>query len=162
MNDITQLRIQGMHCAACVSAIERSVGELEGVSRASVNFATERLSVDYDPKRAGLSRIEAVVSSAGAYRLISSGTENRDADAVAADYREDPFPSPEAHQPAPRQASLAGLRGFQPPPRPGAEFAADRGARILGGGERERGAPEAVRSFQRLGDFEQARHNTEV
>ena len=87
------LPVIGMHCAACVGAIERSVGELDGVSRASVNFATERVSVDYDPKRADLSRIEAAVSSAGPYRLIigglvgASGPESRDADEAAAALR---------------------------------------------------------------------------
>ena len=70
--------VTGMHCAACVGAIERSVGNLDGVSRASVNFATERVSVEYDPKRVDLARIEAAVSSAGPYRLIVSGPESKD------------------------------------------------------------------------------------
>ncbi len=81
------LPVAGMHCAACVSAIERSVGKLDGVSRASVNFATERVSVDYDPKRVDLSRIDASVSSAGPYRLIVSGPLSRDADETAATLR---------------------------------------------------------------------------
>ncbi len=91
------LPVTGMHCAACVGAIERSVGQLEGVSRASVNFATERVSVDYDPKRVDLSRIESAVSSAGPYRLIvgrlgkASEPVSQDADEVAAAIRAEQY-----------------------------------------------------------------------
>ena len=73
-----------MHCAACVGAIERSVGELDGVSRASVNFATERVSVDYDPKRSTFhgSRLPClrrapIVSSWKARRGLRAGEPGR-------------------------------------------------------------------------------------
>ena len=39
------LRIDGMTCTACANAVERRVGRLEGVDKASVNFATETLTV---------------------------------------------------------------------------------------------------------------------
>ena len=39
------LRITGMSCAACASAIERSVGKVPGVESARVNLVTEKLSV---------------------------------------------------------------------------------------------------------------------
>ena len=83
--------VTGMHCAACVGAIERSVGNLDGVSRASVNFATERVSVEYDPKRVDPARIEAAVSSAGPYRLIVSGPESKDPDEAAAALRAEQY-----------------------------------------------------------------------
>jgi len=41
------VKISGMTCAACAKRIEKAVGKLEGVSQASVNFATEKLSVEY-------------------------------------------------------------------------------------------------------------------
>jgi P-type Cu+ transporter len=37
--------IQGMSCAACAQNIERGVSQLEGVSKAEVNFATEQMVV---------------------------------------------------------------------------------------------------------------------
>lgn len=40
--------IEGMHCAACASNIERRVSKLEGVKSASVNLATEKLSVELE------------------------------------------------------------------------------------------------------------------
>jgi Cu+-exporting ATPase len=41
------LPIQGMTCASCASRIERNLNKLAGV-RATVNFATEKATVDYD------------------------------------------------------------------------------------------------------------------
>lgn len=39
------LAIQGMHCAACVSRVERALADVPGVASASVNLATERAQV---------------------------------------------------------------------------------------------------------------------
>ena len=36
------LKIAGMHCAACVSKVEQALGSVPGVAEASVNLATER------------------------------------------------------------------------------------------------------------------------
>lgn len=44
------LHVPGIHCANCISRIERSVGALPGVKKARVNFSTRRLSVDWDGK----------------------------------------------------------------------------------------------------------------
>ena len=59
------LPIGGMECAACARAVERGVGRLDGVCAASVNFATERLAVRYDPAKVRLSAIRAAVTKAG-------------------------------------------------------------------------------------------------
>ena len=40
--------IDGMTCASCANRIERRLNRLDGVS-ATVNYATERASVDFDP-----------------------------------------------------------------------------------------------------------------
>jgi len=47
MNDKT-IEISGMTCAACAMRIEKAVGKLDGVEKASVNLATEKLTVEYD------------------------------------------------------------------------------------------------------------------
>lgn len=39
------LRIRGMHCAGCVSSVERALKNLPGVATASVNLATQRAAV---------------------------------------------------------------------------------------------------------------------
>lgn len=66
--------VQGMHCASCVNAIETALNGVAGVQNAAVNFATERVSVDYDPASVELSRLGQVVSDAGPYRLLVSET----------------------------------------------------------------------------------------
>jgi Cu+-exporting ATPase len=43
-----ELPITGMTCASCANRIERKLNRLDGVA-ATVNYATERATVDYDP-----------------------------------------------------------------------------------------------------------------
>ncbi|HUZ17335.1 MAG TPA: heavy metal translocating P-type ATPase [Spirochaetia bacterium] len=62
---IEQLSIEGMHCASCVSAVEKSLGRVAGVSGASVNLATESATVKYDPTRVDLAALRKAVEDAG-------------------------------------------------------------------------------------------------
>lgn len=57
--------IGGMSCASCAAAVERAVSKVPGVSAASVNFATEKLSVSWDPRATRLSEIKLAVKDAG-------------------------------------------------------------------------------------------------
>jgi P-type Cu+ transporter len=41
----TELSIGGMHCASCVSVVERALSKVEGVEKAEVNLATEKATV---------------------------------------------------------------------------------------------------------------------
>ena len=45
-----ELPVEGMTCASCAGRVERSLNELEGVE-ATVNYATERASVELRPRR---------------------------------------------------------------------------------------------------------------
>jgi Cu+-exporting ATPase len=60
----TELQVEGMTCAGCVARVERSLNALEGVE-ASVNLATERASVSYDPARVELDDLVRAVESTG-------------------------------------------------------------------------------------------------
>lgn len=73
------LPIAGMTCTACSAAVERSVAKVAGVSKASVNFATERLSVSWDPGTTRLSEIKLAVKSAG-YEALAADTGPAQAD----------------------------------------------------------------------------------
>ena len=42
--------IQGMSCASCVRRVEKGLTDLKGVTSASVNLATEKATVEYDPE----------------------------------------------------------------------------------------------------------------
>ena len=46
------LPVEGMSCASCASRIERKLNRLDGV-HATVNYATERATVEFDPALAG-------------------------------------------------------------------------------------------------------------
>ena len=47
MSDKATLNIRGMTCAACIVRVEQGLKDLEGVQKASVNFATEKATVEY-------------------------------------------------------------------------------------------------------------------
>ena len=59
------VKISGMTCAACANRIEKAVGKLEGVSSASVNFATEKLSVEFDDQKAPMTKIKETITKVG-------------------------------------------------------------------------------------------------
>jgi len=59
-----ELPIGGMTCASCASRVEKRLNRLEGVE-ATVNYALERASVDFDPARAAPSDVVAAVQKAG-------------------------------------------------------------------------------------------------
>ena len=61
--------ISGMTCAACAKRIENVLGKLDGVSAVSVNFATERAAVAYDPRRVKLSQLRQAIEKAGYHAL---------------------------------------------------------------------------------------------
>ncbi len=60
-----QLDVEGMTCASCVRRVERSLSKVDGVERASVNLATERASVSYDPAVVASADLTAAVEKAG-------------------------------------------------------------------------------------------------
>jgi len=74
-----ELRVEGMNCASCVAAVERSIGKLRGVGSATVNLATERVAVDYASDTVSPSRIKAAIREAG-YRPVDLDLD-RDRDA---------------------------------------------------------------------------------
>jgi Cu+-exporting ATPase len=59
------LPIEGMTCASCVRRVERALTKVPGVAAASVNLATEKANVAYDPATADLGRLTAAVEKAG-------------------------------------------------------------------------------------------------
>jgi Cu+-exporting ATPase len=64
--------IRGMHCASCVATIEDALNAVPGVSRAAVNFATERVAVAFDPARVDLAKLTNTVAASGPYQLLVS------------------------------------------------------------------------------------------
>ena len=59
------LPISGMTCASCVRRVERALTRTPGVHEATVNLATERAQVAFDPSVIGLESLGAAVEKAG-------------------------------------------------------------------------------------------------
>ena len=59
------LTVTGMTCASCVARIERKLSKVPGVAEASVNLATERASVTYDPAVTSPAALIGAVEAAG-------------------------------------------------------------------------------------------------
>ncbi|WP_313370865.1 heavy metal translocating P-type ATPase [Sedimentibacter sp.] len=64
------LKIQGMTCASCAKTVEKATKKVQGVTDASVNFATEKLNVTFDDSKVTVKDIQAAVEKAG-YKALS-------------------------------------------------------------------------------------------
>lgn len=60
-----EIKISGMHCASCALNVEKFLQSVEGVENAQVNFGTEKATVEYDPEKVELVKIEEKVQDAG-------------------------------------------------------------------------------------------------
>lgn len=67
------LKIEGMTCASCARAVERVTGKLDGVSGASVNLATEKLTLEYDESKLSIESVRDAIDRAG-YKAIDEDT----------------------------------------------------------------------------------------
>ncbi|WP_439028634.1 heavy metal translocating P-type ATPase [Haloarchaeobius sp. DT45] len=68
-----QLEISGMSCANCSSTVQDAVSSLDGVTEASVNFATDEGSVTYDSGEVSLAAVFDAIRDAG-YEPVSETT----------------------------------------------------------------------------------------
>ena len=75
MSTTIELPITGMTCASCANRIERRLNKLEGV-HASVNYATEKATVDYDPAAVEPEALVGAVEAAG-YQAALPAAEPR-------------------------------------------------------------------------------------
>ena len=83
----------GVTCPTCVVNIESFLGELPGVDEVHVNFAAERVTVQYNPAQATTEQMQQVIQEAG-YRVQpreepgSQETEDREAAARKGERRD--------------------------------------------------------------------------
>jgi len=57
--------VEGMTCATCASTIEKALCEIGGVENATVNFASEKTTVDYNPEKVNLEKIARTIDELG-------------------------------------------------------------------------------------------------
>jgi Cu+-exporting ATPase len=65
MSSRERLEVGGMHCSSCAETIGDAVEAVDGVESASVNYATDDATVEYDPDRASLSAVYEAIESVG-------------------------------------------------------------------------------------------------
>jgi Cu+-exporting ATPase len=82
MTHQAELPIEGMTCASCANRIERKLNDLDGVT-ASVNFATERATVTFDPAHATHDELVSAVNAAG-YQVKTADHDHGDVPGVRA------------------------------------------------------------------------------
>ena len=61
----TVVPVIGMTCTNCAATIEKGLAAVPGVEKASVNFASEKVSLEYDPAKVDLGRLSKTISDLG-------------------------------------------------------------------------------------------------
>jgi len=69
------LKIEGMTCAACAKAVERASKKLPGVTEANVNYATEKLNINFDETQVSIPDIQTAIERAGYKAVVESSTK---------------------------------------------------------------------------------------
>ncbi|WP_175778672.1 heavy metal translocating P-type ATPase [Burkholderia anthina] len=70
----TELDIDGMTCGSCVARVEKALAKVPGVTRASVNLATERASVEAASGVSASLLVDAVTQAGYGATLVASDT----------------------------------------------------------------------------------------
>jgi len=79
--DKVTIPISGMTCASCVATLEKVLSQVPGVTRAQVNLATERATVEFVAGAVGLAELRKAVTDAGYKPLEVSTDRDREAEA---------------------------------------------------------------------------------
>jgi Cu+-exporting ATPase len=61
----TALKIGGMHCAGCITAIQNHMSDIEGITKCEVNLAAEKAVLEFDSSLIDLEKIENALKDIG-------------------------------------------------------------------------------------------------
>ncbi|MGN3997498.1 heavy metal translocating P-type ATPase [Burkholderia gladioli] len=103
-----ELDIAGMTCASCSNRVEKALAQVPGVSRASVNLATERASVSAEAA-VSVAQLVAAVEKAGYRATLAAGSIGTAAPAATSPTA--PRPSAESRKAAEARRDLLLLIG---------------------------------------------------
>jgi len=79
------LPVLGMTCAACAVSVESMIGAQEGVEKAEVNYATQKVKVTYAPDRVKPADFQKAVQSIGYDLIIDTENANEQQEAAQLD-----------------------------------------------------------------------------
>src|SRR5690625_6193009 len=63
-----------MTCASCAQTVEKAAKKVRGVTKASVNLATEKLSIEYDEPTFSIENLQKAVDDTGYEVVTQEGT----------------------------------------------------------------------------------------
>ena len=63
------IKIEGMTCQSCAKAVEKNINKLDGIESISVNIATDRATVQYDPSKVKVSQMKSAIEKLG-YKVV--------------------------------------------------------------------------------------------
>lgn len=69
--------VEGMSCTSCAQNIEKALNTLDGVTNASINFASKKANISFDDSITSIKEIKRVVKDKG-FTLIKSQTKSRE------------------------------------------------------------------------------------
>jgi Cu+-exporting ATPase len=75
------LSIQGMTCAACAKRVEKVIGKLEGIDSVSVNLASEKAVLTFDPNKVNIPKVQSAVEKAG-FKAVEIKNISPDSDRI--------------------------------------------------------------------------------
>lgn len=59
------LPVEGMTCASCVARVEKTLKKVDGIENVSVNLATEKVSLSFEPSKTNLNALALIIEDAG-------------------------------------------------------------------------------------------------
>ena len=68
VSDKAEFTVSGMTCAACANRVEKRLNKLDGVNKATVNFALESAMVDFNPDEVSVNEMKSAITKLG-YKL---------------------------------------------------------------------------------------------
>ncbi|ACJ79700.1 heavy metal translocating P-type ATPase [Bacillus paranthracis] len=74
VSDKAEFTVSGMTCAACANRVEKRLNKLEGVNGATVNFALESATVDFNPDEINVNEMKSAITKLG-YKLEVKSAE---------------------------------------------------------------------------------------
>ncbi|MGB9721789.1 MAG: heavy metal translocating P-type ATPase [bacterium] len=78
------VKVGGMHCATCVSTVEKSLKKLDGTIDVVVNLSTEEAHITYEPQKVSIKDLKSAIEDAG-YEYL--GTADDTTGELAEKYR---------------------------------------------------------------------------
>lgn len=72
-----ELPVSGLRCPTCVQSLEGALRAVPGVTRATVNLATECAFVEYDPAKTSLAVVHEAMKTAGYRAPRRHGSRSR-------------------------------------------------------------------------------------